>query len=249
MNKKILIIGGSSGLGKKLAELYAADGCQVGIVGRREYLLKEIREQFPGNIRILTADISHQDIDRQINEFIRSMDGVDIMIITASIVEFNKELSAEPELNTIATNISGFTRIINSAWHYFNKKGGGQIVAVTSIAAARGNKQAPAYNASKAYQSSYLEGLRLKAKHEKNNILFTELIPGYMDTAMGKGDRLFWVAPIDKAAHQAKKAIRKKRRRVFITKRWWLVYHIQRILPGLISDLILNSSWKLKRRI
>ena len=43
MNEKILIVGGSSGLGKKLAELYAADGAQVGVIARRANLLEALR--------------------------------------------------------------------------------------------------------------------------------------------------------------------------------------------------------------
>ena len=54
MSKNVLIVGGSSGLGKRLAELYVLDGCQVGIIARREELLKEIQQKFPSNIHICT---------------------------------------------------------------------------------------------------------------------------------------------------------------------------------------------------
>jgi hypothetical protein len=65
---------------------------------------------------------------------------------------------------------------------------------------------------------------------------------------MGKGDRMFWVASVDKATRLAKKAIDKKKKRAFIPKRWWWVYHILRLLPTFIYDPIINSSWKLKRK-
>jgi short-subunit dehydrogenase len=138
--------------------------------------------------------------------------------------------------------------VLNTAWHYFKEKGNGHIVAVTSIAAARGNKAAPAYNASKAFQSNYLEALRVMSKYEKNKIVITELIPGFIDTAMGKGDRMFWIATVDKAARQSKRAIDKKRMRAFITKRWWLIYRILRLLPVFIYDPFINGSWKLNRK-
>src|ERR1043165_7391866 len=108
------------------------------------------------------------------------MNGAHVIVISASIVEFNESLLPDHEIKTVETNIKGFTNVINFAWHYFINKGGGQIVAITSIAAARGNKSAPAYNASKAFQSHYTEGLRLKAVKEKNKIIITELIPGYI---------------------------------------------------------------------
>src|SRR5260221_1148049 len=225
MAKKILVVGGTSGLGLRLAELYLAEGSLVGIVGRRETLLHEIKQQFPDNIEILKADISEDNIQDGLINLVNRMGGMDVFILTASVGEFNEELSVDKELNTIDINVKGYISVLNTAWHYFKQKGNGHIVAVTSVAASRGNKAAPSYNASKAYQSNYIEGLRVKSKYENNKIIITELIPGYIDTAMGKGDRMFWVAELDKAARQSKKAIDKKRTRVFITKRWSLIYH------------------------
>jgi short-subunit dehydrogenase len=247
MKKKVLVVGGTSGLGRKLAEIYAGEGCQVGIVGRREELLAEVKKQFPA-IEVVKADISNDDFPAQLMSLVDKMNGMDILILTASIGEFNEDLVAEKELRTTHINVKGYTQVLHTAWHYFKKKGGGQIAAVTSIAAARGNKVAPAYNASKAFQSSYLEGLRIKASHEKNNIIITELVPGYMQTDMGKGDRMFWVASLDKAARQSKRGIDRKRKRVFITKRWWWIYGILKFLPIRIYDPLMNGSWKLDRK-
>lgn len=248
MSNNILVIGGTSGLGKELSILYAKKGCQVGIIGRRENLLLEIQQQFPGNIKICKADINDENIGEQVTTLINAMNGIDTLIITAAIVELNNDLGHAPEMKTISTNVNGFTNVIITAWHYFLQKGQGHIIGVTSIAAARGNKNAPAYHASKSFQSSYLESLRVKAKHDKNNISVTELIPGYIDTAMGKGDRVFWIATVEKAARQSMKAISRKKARAFITKRWWFVYHIQRLLPIFIYDRLMNGSWKLKRK-
>jgi short-subunit dehydrogenase len=248
MHKKILIVGGSSGLGKRLAEMYTAEGCVIGIIARRESLLKEIQSASPSQIHIAAADINTADIESKLTSLIELMGGIDVCIITASVVEFNHELSITPELKTIETNVAGFTKILNTVWHYFKQKGTGQIAVTTSIAAARGNKIAPAYHASKAFQSMYLESIRVKNNYEKNNIIITELVPGYMDTAMGKGDRLFWMAPLDKAANQVKKAIEKKKKRAFITKRWWLIYQVYRFMPSFIYNRIVNSSISLQKK-
>lgn len=248
MQKKILIIGSSSGLGQRLAELYAAENCRVGIVARREYLLKEIQQKFPDQISILKSDINDINISTEINNFIQSMNGIDICIITASVATFNSALDIAIETKTVETNVMGFIKVVNVIWHHFKEKGFGQIAGVTSIAAARGNKMVPAYHASKSFQSLYLESLRVKANYEKNNITITELIPGYIDTAMGKGDRLFWVAPLEKAARQTKKAIDKKRNRAFITKRWWIVYQLYKFLPAFIYNRLVNSTITLQKK-
>jgi hypothetical protein len=65
---------------------------------------------------------------------------------------------------------------------------------------------------------------------------------------MGKGDRMFWVSSVDKAARLAKKAIDKKKKRAFIPKKWWWVYHVLKLLPTFIHDAIINSSWGEKRK-
>ena len=248
MKKKILIVGGSSGLGRRLAEMYAAEGCSVGIIARREYLLKEIQLASSAPIFITASDINATDIEAKITAVIESMDGIDVCIITASIVEFNHDLTIAAELRTIETNVTGFTKVFNTVWHYFKQKGSGHIAAATSIAAARGNKIAPAYHASKSFQSIYLESIRVKNSFEKNNIAITELVPGYMDTAMGKGDRLFWMSTLDKAARQVKKAINNKKKRAFITKRWWLVFHLYRLLPSFIYTRLVNSKISLQKK-
>ena len=45
---RIIIIGGTSGIGRKMAEMYAAEGNIVGITGRRNELLEEIKNPIPG---------------------------------------------------------------------------------------------------------------------------------------------------------------------------------------------------------
>jgi short-subunit dehydrogenase len=240
MNKKVLIVGGSSGLGRQLAVHYAQQGASVGVLARRGQLLNELKNDWPAII-IQQADIADDSISHELGKMIAALKGLDILIIAASVIHFNKELSHEGEDQTVSINVKGFTKIVDTAWPYLKSCGGGQIVGVTSIAAVRGNKLAPAYHASKAYQSVYLESLRVKAKHEKNNISITELVPGYMKTAMGKGEHMFWVSSVEKAARQSASAINRKSSRAFITKRWWFIWHIQRLLPTFIYDWLMNK--------
>ena len=248
MKRKILIVGGTSGLGRKMAEFYCKEDCIVGIVGRRELLLKDFQKQFPGNAKICQADISTEDAGERIATFIDELGGFDIFILTASVIHFNESLELNKEMDTININIKGFIQTINTAYHYCKKNNKGQIVIVTSVAASRGNKTAPAYNASKAFQSFYTEGIRLKMKSENINASVTEIIPGYINTDMAKGNRLYWMATVEKAAKQTMKAIENKKKRVFVTKRWWLIYHISRWMPSFIYDRLINSGFTLKKK-
>lgn len=52
-----------------------------------------------------------------------------------------------------------------------------------------------------------MEGLRQKAAKLPFAVYTTDIRPGFVDTAMAKGEGLFWVTPVDKAVKQIKKAI------------------------------------------
>jgi Short-chain dehydrogenases of various substrate specificities len=248
MQETILIVGATSGIGKKLCEMYAAEGHKIAATGRRLHLLEQLRSKDPEHIYIKQCDIADINAPFILSDFIKELNGIDRLILTASVVHSNPELEYIIEESMIHTNVNGFVAVINTAYNHFKQKGSGHIVAVTSIAATRGNNSTPAYNASKSFQSSYLESLRLKSLHDKNNIQITELIPGYVDTDMAKGNRLFWMANINKAAFQCKEAIDKKKSRAFITKRWRLIYWLLKFLPSFAYTSIINSKLKLQKR-
>jgi short-subunit dehydrogenase len=110
-------------------------------------------------------------------------------------------------------------------------QGFGHIAATSSVSANRGNSFAPAYSASKAFMSCYMEGLYLKAKKNKLSIAITDIQPGFVKTKMAKGNKQFWVVPVEKAAHQMANAIDHKRFKVYISKRWWVVAKLMKLIP------------------
>ena len=91
---------------------------------------------------------------------------------------------------------------------------------------------APAYNATKAFQINYLEGLRQKASKLKMPITVTDIRPGFVNTNMAKGEGQFWVAPVGKAANQTFDAIKRKKKVAYISRRWRLVAILLKLIPG-----------------
>jgi short-subunit dehydrogenase len=73
--------------------------------------------------------------------------------------------------------------------------------------------------------------LRINVKEYRSSITITDVRPGFVDTAMAKGEVLFWVAPVQKAAEQIFEAIKQKKKKVYITKRWSLIALLLRRLP------------------
>jgi short-subunit dehydrogenase len=237
--KNAIVVGASSGIGAALAKFLAADGYAVGITGRRVELLKKIESETTSKLYIKSFDIVKTAIvTNHLDELVKTMGGLDLLVICSGTGEENLILDFAVEKNTIDTNINGFTAIADWAFNYFSKQNGGHLVAITSIAGLRGNQYAPAYNASKAYQINYMEGLRQKAVKNNLKIYLTDVRPGFVNTAMAKSDKLFWVSPVDKAAKQIYNSIKRRKRIVYITRRWKLIAVILRSLPGWIYERI-----------
>jgi len=235
--KKAIIIGASSGIGRELARILTRNNYKVGITGRREHLLKELQNENPGQYIYRAFDI--RDLSKtakNLNELIKELGGLDLFIMSSGVGYINPELDSEPEFLTIDTNVTAFTDVITIAYRYFQEKKQGHIAAITSIAALKGNKNAPAYNASKAYQVNYLESLRQKSRSLKIAVNITDIRPGFVATDMAKGETLFWVASPEKAAIQIYRAIRKKKRIVYITKRWRILAMLIKLFPSRMHE-------------
>jgi short-subunit dehydrogenase len=235
--KKAIIIGATSGIGKELSERFVANNYKVGITGRRKELLLELKDKNPDVYLTKVIDVTDTASSiQQLEELTIELGGLDLLVISSGIGEINEALDFEIEKQTIDTNIVGFTSIADWTFNYFEKQQSGHLVVISSIGGIRGSCQAPAYNASKAYQINYAEGLRQKAAKLKMPIFITDIRPGLVDTKMAKGEGLFWVMPLEKAVNQMYNAIVRKKKVVYVTKRWRLIAMILKLIPRLIYD-------------
>ena len=235
--KKAIIIGATSGIGKELSRIFSKNGYAVGIVGRRSELFPELKEEIPTGVYFKRIDVARTaEAMDLLSELIGEMGGVDVVVISSGIGFINPDLGWEQEEETIDVNVSGFAAMANVAFKHFCSHGSGHIVGISSIAAIRGSGDSPAYNASKAFVSNYLEGLRQKASKLKMPIVVTDIQPGLVDTAMAKGDGLFWVAPPAKAAEQIFRAIRNEKKHAYVTRRWRAIAWLLKVMPDRMYD-------------
>lgn len=237
MTKKAIIIGATSGIGKELARVLAADDYVVGIAGRRTHLLDELKEELHNKAFAKRIDLRDpENAMNQLNELIAEMGGVDLAVISSGVGFINHDLHWPPEKETIEVNVSGCTAMANVFMHHFLSKGIGHLTGISSVAAIRGDGSSPAYNASKAFISNYMQGLRKKVSKSGMPIVITDIKPGFVDTSMARGEGLFWVAPPQKAARQIYNAIKKKKRHAYITRRWRLIGWLLKIMPEFIYN-------------
>lgn len=230
---KAIIIGASSGIGYELAKILAAQNYELGLVARRFDLLENLLKELSGKNFIKQIDVSHtaQAIPL-LNELFTEMGNVDLIIVSSGKGFLNQELEWEKEKETIDVNVTGFCAMVNVAMHHFIHQGYGHIVGISSIAALGGGDVAPAYHASKAFESNYLEGLQKKTSRYYPKIYITDIKPGYVDTPMALGERKFWVSSPEEAAKQIYQDIKKKRKLGYITRRWRLIAWAMKLSPS-----------------
>jgi short-subunit dehydrogenase len=235
--KKAVVVGASSGIGRELAGILAQEGYLVGITGRRKEKLDALKSERPDSYILSVFDITNEGtLVNNLETLVAELGGLDLLVLSSGTAALNEELDFELEKPTLNTNVIGFTQVADWSIKKFEEQGFGHFAAISSIGGLRGGKAAPAYNASKAYQINYLEGLRVRAKQKQKAISITDIRPGLVDTAMAKGEGLFWVMPPEKVAKQIWHAIRKKKKVAYVSKRWGVMARLLLILPRFIYD-------------
>ena len=117
--KRILIVGASSGIGRRLAADFASRGFRVGICARRIEPLRELHFLYPDNIVFTPLDVTAADASERFHRLIGLMGGVDRVVYAAGCGWNNPSLDDEFDMRTVRTNVDGFTAIIHAAFKYF----------------------------------------------------------------------------------------------------------------------------------
>ena len=101
---------------------------------------------------------------------------------------------------------------------------------VTRTMSHSSNSISELLNASKAYMSIYMDGMRFNIAKKKLPITVSDIRPGFVDTELSRGG-VFWVATPKQAAKSIYKAILKKKKVAYITPRWRLIAGLLHLLP------------------
>ena len=181
--KRAIVIGASSGIGMEVAKLLLQEGWTLGVAARRVDLLQTI-----GAAEVAQIDVTAEDATGRLRDLIARLGGMDLFFYASGIGKQNRELKEDIELATMQTNGLGFTRMMGEAYRYFAERGEGHIAAITSIAGTKGLGPAPSYSATKAMQNVYLQALEQQANARGLRIRFTDIRPGFVDTALLNGD-------------------------------------------------------------
>lgn len=236
MEKRIVIIGATSGIGYEVAKIYCRLGWRVGVAGRRIERLEAFKEQAPEQIEIQQIDVTEPEAVEKLHSLIDKLGGMDIFLLSTGIGSQNRTLNSDIELSTVNTNTLGFTRMVTAAYNYFKEEGGGHLSVISSIAGTKGLGAAPAYSATKRFQNTYIDALAQLARMEKHPVCFTDIRPGFVKTDLLKNDKYPLLMDPEQVAQKIVKALSQKKRRVIIDWRYAILVFFWKLIPSYIWE-------------
>jgi short-subunit dehydrogenase len=235
--KSVIVVGGSSGIGAEIARQLAGAGARVAILARRTDELESVARSSPERLRPYPHDTRQTEAAPGLFERIEDdLGGVDTLVYAAGVMPAiaRNEYAFEKDRETIAVNVLGAMAWMNLAAARFEAARGGTIVGISSIAGERGRLGNPAYCASKAALTAYLEALRNRCSRHGVNVVTAK--PGFVDTAMTRGlPGLFWLISAEEAARQTLALARRgSSASGYVPARWGLVAAVVRTLPSFV---------------
>ncbi len=230
--KRAIIIGATSGIGREVAKQPLLQGWRLGIAGRRLPALEALQSSAPDLIEIAVLDVTQPDATPKLNNLIRRVGGMDLFLLSSGIGYQNMELNPDIELDTARTNVEGFMRMADTAFHHFREHGGGQLAVISSIAGTKGLGVAPAYSATKRFQNTYIDALEQLAGMQKLNIRFTDIRPGFVSTdLLNDGKHYPLLMRPEKVAKRIVRALNHHQRVVVIDWRYAIIVFFWRMIP------------------
>ncbi len=256
-NKVVIITGGSSGIGKALAEQIGNQGARVLITGRKQAALDEtvttLRAQ---NIEIesFQSDVSREEDNKAMAAKAIALWGkIDVLINNAGISM--RALFEDVELDVIQQlmDINFYGTLYATKYclpHILQSKG--SIVAVSSIAGYRGLPGRVGYSASKFAIQGFMEALRTELLKKEVHVLIA--CPGFTSSnirksALVEDGSMQGESPRDESKEMSAeecaahiyKAIIKKKKHLVLTSQGKMTVFLNKLFPGFMDKLVYNA--------
>lgn len=217
-NKRIILTGGSSGIGYQLSKKLLLQGCSLAVLARRKERLDKLADEskgLGGNLFTYQCDVTDKNkVKDVIAEAIKTMGGIDIAVLNSGIGRPDgiKKFSSENAFAVFNTNVLGIVNCVEVLLPVFLEQKHGVIAGVSSLADNRGYGMSGFYDGSKAAVTLILESLSAELK--RYGIKVITIKPGFVRSEMTAQNnfKMPFIMDADKAADIIVKGLRKEKR-------------------------------------
>jgi decaprenylphospho-beta-D-erythro-pentofuranosid-2-ulose 2-reductase len=237
-NKILLVLGGTSDIGRATALLFARQGWTIQLAGRDlEALQREAGDiAARSGIAVTTHVIEILDTP-SMPDFVERLPALpDAVVSVIGLLGEQARAETDPEHATtiMRSNFEGPALMLGLFAERFLARGSGTIVGVSSVAGDRGRASNYAYGSAKAGFSAFLSGLRNRTA--KRGIHVVTVKPGFVRTRMTDGMKL--PGPItaepDEVAQAIWRGIIKQKDQIYVRPIWAFIMFIIRSIPEAI---------------
>ena len=186
---KIFLTGGSSGLGKAMAQVLVEAGAKVLITGRDANKVAEVAKKI--GCLSMAFDVSNYNVLKEKTaEAIQKLGGIDVLINNAGIGEFPMlgEITIEHFERVFSTNVFGLTLLTQEVLPHFEAQNHGNIINIASTAALKGFARGSIYSASKFALRSLTQCWQAELRPKNIRVMLVN--PSEVPTAFNKTDRI-----------------------------------------------------------
>jgi NAD(P)-dependent dehydrogenase (short-subunit alcohol dehydrogenase family) len=187
-DKTVIVTGGGTGIGRETALLFAEEGANVVIIGRRIDKLRQVQKEsrkLGPEIDFLVNDISDEDRCKAIVEYVIEKYGhIDILINNAGILlpGSTHEISSLEWDKTFNVNVRGMWLMSKYVLPHLMEQRSGSIVNSSSVIGIKGFTGVAAYAASKGAVSELTKCMALE--YADKGIRVNAICPGFVDTPL-----------------------------------------------------------------
>jgi decaprenylphospho-beta-D-erythro-pentofuranosid-2-ulose 2-reductase len=236
LERSVLVIGGTSDIGRAVSRLYAGKGWHVAITsrdpaaGRREAdHLETSTWDSPELMQLDVLDTA------SLRPFVDSFEKLpDTVVCVVGLLPDQSRAASDAEYASVAlrTNFEGPAMLLGLFAERFERRGSGTIVGVSSVAGNRGRASNYVYGSAKAGLTAFLSGLR--ARLWRSGVRVVTVTPGFVRTRMTAGMRLnaFLTAePTEVAEAIFRAAETRHRDTVYVRRSWRYVMGVIDTMP------------------
>jgi decaprenylphospho-beta-D-erythro-pentofuranosid-2-ulose 2-reductase len=235
--QRVIVVGGSSGIGEALVRQLVREGARVVVLARREAALAVLTDGLAdasGEVRAIVHDVTETaSVKSAFDDAVAWLGGLDVLVYSAGVMPTVEREGFDTAVDhqIMQVNLMGAVAWLNEGAAWCLQHQSGTLVGIGSVAGERGRVGNPAYCSSKAALHTFLEALRNRL--DRHGVQVLTVKPGPVKTPMleGLGPMPFEIEASEAAAGILA-AVRRRAMVAYVPVVWSPIMAVIRAIPS-----------------